>query len=245
MTLQPRSLTAEEFQKFIRELQEPFRTMALACICFGLRISECLALKWCDVDWLNNKLRVERGIVRQRVDDVKTIYSQRKMSIDAEMLEVLKLWEQTTQFSASEDWVFASPAKLGRQPWSYDQVWRNFLWAASAAGIGKLGTHSMRHTYRAWLDAVGAPIAVQQKLIRHSGIRTTMNIYGDVVTDEMNIASGKVTRLALNGRGLAGLRVNLLKSGGSEWESNPPSPSVITIGGFEDRESHRTPCASS
>src|SRR5439155_26989795 len=27
-------------------------------------------------------------------------------------------------------------------------------------------------------------------------------------------------------------------------ESNPPSPSKITIGGFEDRESHRTPCAS-
>jgi hypothetical protein len=33
--------------------------------------------------------------------------------------------------------------------------------------------------------------------------------------------------------------------GGSEWESNPPSPSEITICGFEDRESHRTPCASS
>jgi hypothetical protein len=32
--------------------------------------------------------------------------------------------------------------------------------------------------------------------------------------------------------------------GGSEWESNPPSPSEITIYGFEDRESHRTPCAS-
>src|SRR5437868_382838 len=34
------------------------------------------------------------------------------------------------------------------------------------------------------------------------------------------------------------------KIGGSEWESNPPSPSKITIYGFEDRESHRTPCAS-
>jgi hypothetical protein len=36
-----------------------------------------------------------------------------------------------------------------------------------------------------------------------------------------------------------------LLCGGSEWESNPPSPSEITIYGFEDRESHRTPCASS
>ena len=62
----------DEFRKFVQHLEEPFRTMALLCVCFGLRISECLALKWCDVDWLSGKLRIERAIVRQRVDDVKT-----------------------------------------------------------------------------------------------------------------------------------------------------------------------------
>jgi integrase len=142
---------------------------------------------------------VERGIVRQRVDDVKTVYSQRQMTIDAEMLEVLKAWRGQTQFSNLEDWVFASPKAIGRNPWSYDQVWRMFLRAAEKAGIGRLGTHSMRHTYRSWLDAVGTQVAVQQKLMRHADIRTTMNVYGDVVTDEMAQASGKVTRLALNG----------------------------------------------
>jgi integrase len=61
-------------------------------VCFGLRISEALALKWSDVDWLkpNGKLTVERGIVRQHVDDVKTEASQRRMSIDAGLIEVLK-----------------------------------------------------------------------------------------------------------------------------------------------------------
>jgi integrase len=72
--------------------------------------------------------------------------------------------------------------------------------ASAKAGIGALGTHSLRHTYRSWLDAVGTPVAVQQKLMRHADIRTTMNIYGDIVTDEMAVASGKVTHLALNGR---------------------------------------------
>ena len=189
---QPRSLTVEEFRRFVQHLQEPFRTIALVCVCFGLRVSECLALKFVDVDWIESKLRIERGIVRQRVDDVKTIYSQRSMSIDAGMLEVLKTWRQRSQFSADEDWMFASPAQLGRQPWSYDQVWRSYLRAGAAAGIGKLGTHSLRHSYRSWLDAVGTPIAVQQKLMRHSDIRTTMNIYGDVVTDEMAHAHSKV-----------------------------------------------------
>lgn len=195
---EPRSLTVEEFRKFVWLLGEPFRTIALIGVCFGLRISECLALKWSDVDWLSGKLSIERGIVRQRVDDVKTIYSGRDMSIDAEMIGVLKAWRQSTQFASEDDWVFASPVKLGRQPWSYDQVWRSFLNAAESGGIGKLGTHTMRHTYRSWLDAVGTPIAVQQKLMRHGDIRTTMNTYGDVVTDEMSQAHSKVVRLALS-----------------------------------------------
>jgi len=40
---------------------------------------------------------------------------------------------------------------------------------------------------------------VQQKLMRHADIRTTMNVYGDVVTDEMARAALKVAVLALNG----------------------------------------------
>ena len=62
------------------------------------------------------------------------------------------------------------------------------------------GTHSKRNSYRSWLDAAGASIAVQQKLMRHGDIRTTLNIYGDVVTDEMVKAQCKVAGLALNSR---------------------------------------------
>ena len=91
----------------------------------------------------------------------------------------------------------ASPAKLGRLPWSADAVNDAYLKAAKLAGTGTVSTHSMRHTYRSWLDAVGTPIAVQQKLMRHADIRTTMNIYGDVVPDEMTQAHSKVVRLAI------------------------------------------------
>ena len=200
---QPRSLTVDEFQRLIANLGEPVRTIALVCACFGLRISECLALKWCDVDWLEAKLQVERAIVRQRVDVLKTIYSKRKMPIDTEMLEVLKSWRQKTQFSATEDWIFASPVRLGRLPVSYPWVWLTLQRVAIRAGIGKLSTHSFRHSYRSWLDAAGTNVAVQQKLMRHSDIRTTMNIYGDVVTDEMAQAHSKVVRMALSRKGEA------------------------------------------
>ena len=194
---QPRSLSVEEFQKFIQHLDQPFRTMALLCCCLGLRISECLALRWSDVDWINGKLTVERGIVCQKVDDVKTAESRKKLSISPELLDAVKAGKQTSKFSATEDWMFASPVQLGRLPWSYDQVWRMYQKAARKTDIGGLGTHSLRHTYRSWLDSVGTPVGVQQKLMRHSDIRTTMNVYGDAATAEMAEAHGKIVRLAL------------------------------------------------
>lgn len=198
-TRKPRSLTVEEFRKLLEHMEEPFRTMALVCVCFGLRISECLALKWQDVDWLNAGLRIRRSIVRQRVGDTKTEYSERAMPVDEEMLDVLKAWNQATQFRASDDWVFASPAQIGRLPWAADSLNRAYGKAGKASGVGHVSTHTMRHTYRSWLDAVGTTIAVQQKLMRHADIRTTMNVYGDVVTDEMQRAHSKVVDLALNG----------------------------------------------
>jgi hypothetical protein len=87
---------------------------------------------------------------------------------------------QTTQFAAEGDWIFASPAQLGRLPISYRWVWKCFQQAAHKAGIAKFGTHTLRHSYRTWLDAAGTAIAVQQKLMRHSNIRTALNLYGDV-----------------------------------------------------------------
>src|SRR5215469_1441731 len=192
-----RSRAALQLENLALRQQIVVLQIALLCVLLGLRISECLAIRWSNLNWLKSKLHVEFGIVRQHLDDVKTDESRKHMTICSDVLEVLKVWKQATQFSAPEDWVFASPAQLGKLPWSYPQVWKVFQKAAEAAGIGKLATHTMRHTYRAWLDAVGTPIAVQQKLMRHADIRTTMNIYGDAATEDMRRANSKVVQMVL------------------------------------------------
>ncbi len=75
-----------------------------------------------------------------------------------------------------------------KTPYSYTGVCTEFERATKAATLGHLWTHAFRHTHRSWLDAAGSGIALQQKMMRHSDIRTTINIYGDVVTDEMDVA---------------------------------------------------------
>ena len=73
-------------------------------------------------------------------------------------VQLFPRWKQTTQFSNDEDWMFASPVQLGRLPWSYPRVLNAFYDAGTAAEIGRLSAHTMRHTYRSWLDALGAPL---------------------------------------------------------------------------------------
>ncbi len=100
-------------------------------------------------------------------------------AIFTNMCMPLKGCKHTTEFSADDDWIFACPAKLGRLQYSYTGVWRELGRASEAASLGHIGTHTFRHSCRMWIDAIGTRIGVQQKLMRHSHIRTTMNIYGD------------------------------------------------------------------
>ncbi|HTM11554.1 MAG TPA: tyrosine-type recombinase/integrase, partial [Bryobacteraceae bacterium] len=57
--------------------------------------------------------------------------------------------------------------------------------------------HSFRHSYRAWLQESGAPFAVQQELMKHASITTTMNVYGKVMTDTKRLANSKVVQMVL------------------------------------------------
>jgi integrase len=69
-------------------------------------------------------------------------------------------------------------------------------WAA-AGKYGSVGWHTFRHTYRSWLDDTGAPVGVQQKLMRHAQVSTTMNVYGNALMDAKREANSKVVRRAL------------------------------------------------
>ena len=72
--------------------------------------------------------------------------------------------------------------------------------AAKRLGLEGVGWHAFRHTYRTWLDEVGAPIGVQQKLMRHAQPSTTMN-YGNSQMKAKRDANSKVVRMALHATG--------------------------------------------
>jgi integrase len=69
--------------------------------------------------------------------------------------------------------------------------------AGEAIGIEGLGFHSLRHSYRSWLDVTGAAPGVTKDLMRHSAIATTFNVYGKALSPEKREANNRVVELLL------------------------------------------------
>jgi hypothetical protein len=78
----------------------------------------------------------------------------------------------------------------GRLP-LHDERW------GVAGKYESVGWHTFRHTYRSWLDDTGAPMGVQQRLMRHAQISTTMNVYGNALMEAKRETNTTVVRKAL------------------------------------------------
>jgi integrase len=192
----PRTMTIEEFHRISAVLTEPYRTMATVSVCLGLRWSELVGLKWQDINWIDGELRLQRAVVKQIEDEVKTVHSSEPLALDPRILELVKQHRQNSIFTAPGDWVFASPVKHGKLPRSYTSFWEKMGRACQDAGIVHVSPHSFRHSYRAWLDELGTPITVQQRAMRHGDIRVTMS-YGDAIGEGLREASAKVAARAI------------------------------------------------
>ncbi len=84
---EPRTLTIEEFRRFIEHVPESCRTMCIVTACLGLRVSETLGLKWGDFDWNDLRVKIQRSWVAGVEDDVKTVYSKKWMPVDSRHAE--------------------------------------------------------------------------------------------------------------------------------------------------------------
>jgi integrase len=194
---EPRVLTAEEFRAVLFRLQEPVRTMACVAACLGLRASEMVGLQWSDVDWERLRVKVARSWVRGRVEETKTDSSRGWLPLDPDLGELLLQHKARARFKAADSpWVFAGEwTGTPRWPWG---IQRNILGpVGEAAGVGRIGWHSLRHTYSSLLHEHGTDLKVQQELLRHSDVRTTLNIYTQAVSSAKRAANSKVVQLLL------------------------------------------------
>jgi integrase len=89
-------------------------------------------------------------------------------------------------------WVFPSPV-TGR-PYVAGMLLRDHVQpAAQKLGLGKIGWHDLRHSFRSWISSE-APLSVQKDLMRHAEVATTADIYGHTPIEDMRPVAERATK---------------------------------------------------
>jgi integrase len=188
----PRILTPPEFKALLAELEEPYRTMVIIIACLGLRVSELIGLRWSDFNFEKLLIEIRRSVVEGEVNPTKTSASESELPLDSELAELILIHRGRCSYLADSDYVFANNA--GNPPWPDGILTDHLKPAALRAGIGKVGSHTFRHTYSSLLHTLGAKPAVQKELLRHTDIRTTLNIYTQAISAEKREAHELVVK---------------------------------------------------
>ena len=170
----------------------------LTCAATALRSSEILALRWADIWWLEERIRVSKRWVSGVDGETKTAASDGYVPLHPALADHLRRWRNQTPYKKDRDFVFPSLKAHGRVPLSSSVFVADHLRpAAKTAGVQiqdgqRFGLHNLRHSLSNWLvnKAKVEPKTVQG-ILRHSRIQTTLDLYTQEDSEEARGAQGE------------------------------------------------------
>ena len=167
----------------------------------GMRCGEMLALKWNDIDFENQIIKITKGSFFKKeeffISKPKNKNSIRDIYIDDEVIEILHTLQDIQeenknvykQYYNDTNFVFQLPNGNNLGHGFISTFYRNIK------EIVKINApiHSMRHTHITWLIENGANLKSIQYRVGHSDIKTTLNIYTHV-TEKMKKDVAEATK---------------------------------------------------
>ena len=167
----------------------------------GLRRGELLALRWADVNTKAGTLRITGTLDRagQRAP-TKTAGSTRTVPIAPEALAALetrRTAQKRERLAAGTAWegtdlIFTT---LTGGALGAENVYRWFQAALVDCGLPHVRFHDLRHTCASLLAEQGVPIEVVQRLLGHTSIKTTADVYVHVTPDAQRDAVARLGAL--------------------------------------------------
>lgn len=158
----------------------------------GLRRGEAVALKWKDIDFDKQNLKVVRAadpVMSKQTKTTKT-GSARNLFLDEDIVKTLVEWKGTKRllgpdFVLGESFVFGTLTNQLRTP---NDVTARFSRTVKAARVANptlpwLTIHGLRHTHATHLLASKTDGKVVKERLGHSNISTTVDIYQHVTPD--------------------------------------------------------------
>ena len=196
----PTVLMPAEIKGLVDNLSIRERTLVLLAVSTGLRQNELFGLKWGDIDFSQGTMNVTRSIVYGVVGPCKTESSQKPVPVHPLVADALLAWRKQSTYVGPDDWVFASRRHRGRHPFWGQAILRKYVRpVAEKVGIQKcVGWHTFRHTYSTLLRSVGTEFKVMQELLRHSTLRSTLDVYTQAITPAKHAAHAAVLSLVFS-----------------------------------------------
>jgi integrase len=171
-----RVLNSEEIGRLLDAAPPRYRTLIATAVLTGLRQSELLGLRWRDIDFEDQLVRVRSALDRQGSDvPPKTQHAVRDVILIPALAASLRQHREQSVFDGPGDYVFSS--RVGT-PLHWRNVARRALKPALAkAGIEPLRWHDLRHTFASLLISGGANVVFTSRQLGHGSSDITLRVY--------------------------------------------------------------------
>jgi integrase len=156
------------------------------CSLVGLRIGECLALKYDDIDLERGTVRIERTLHEGQCYPTKTPSSRRVLTLPQMAVECLIRHRERQPNPAG--YIFATSTGRPISATSfYERFWRPALRECSLPTT--LTPHCLRHGTASLLLNQNVPIPVVSKYLGHSNPQVTMRTYAHMIDGTSGMAA--------------------------------------------------------
>lgn len=186
-------LTVDEQRMFLETASRiPYYNHFLFVLQTGVRMSELRGLKWSDIDFKNRKIHISRNLVFDSINNqfvegkTKTSSGVRDIPMTQEVYNILieikneRKKSKITQIEFN-DYIFLN--KNGK-PIPNDNYDSSLKAVCKRAGIKQISMHTLRHTFATRCIESGMKPNTLKKILGHSNISTTMDLYAHVTEDE-------------------------------------------------------------
>lgn len=211
-TSRPEALVwdAEQAQRFLATVRGPLGALYTLALYLGLRQGELLGLQWEDIDFKARTITIRRTLrVMEVIDgprrskpkwtvatsDPKSETSKRVLPVPDAIIDVLQEHRRQTIERLQRlpgPWVFCTG---NNTPYWARFVVKDFKRQTAKAGLPEIRFHDLRHSCNSILAAEGVDADTRKKILGHSDIRLTQNLYTHVVPASMRRAVEKMGRL--------------------------------------------------
>ena len=192
----------DHIQTIFANIDQPFGLFPVFLLCTGLRKSEALALTWDDIDLKNSEIRVTKSLdytvgAHPKIKAPKTDAGYRTVPI----IDILHDQLLQAQLASVSDFVFPAPASNRSGPGGgimtlrgYEGAWLRYCEAAGFVDeVGKptITAHNLRHGTATLMFELGVDELTAQRILGHSRVEITREIYTDLRTKQKMASIGK------------------------------------------------------